>query len=178
MSWKENTEHAKSGKYSLPVQAHQPRNSLRRAEPGSPLPSDQGPSHSARCVWLFWPSTDKKRGAALSTCNNLSLGRAKLVERLRHCWCVGHLLPRLICVSMAILVFWTLCAPALLALGLTPDSLAPVPWTLFGWHEPPQKELLCGSLDTFFHWSCLIFVSPCMTSVRFTGPAVKYLRSG
>lgn len=142
------------------------------------LSSDWGPSHSARCVWVSWSNAVKKNGAALSTCNNMSLGRAELAERVQHSWRVAHLLPRLICISMAILVFWPPCTPALLALRLTPDSLAPVTRTLFGWHEPPQKQLLCGSLATFFQCSYLIFVSPCAANVRFSGPATKYLRSG
>lgn len=42
---------------------------------------------------------------ARSMCNNLSLGRAKLAERLQHSRCVAHLLPKLTCISMVILVF-------------------------------------------------------------------------
>lgn len=34
LSWKENTAQTKSGKYSLPVQAHQQRKSLHRDQPG------------------------------------------------------------------------------------------------------------------------------------------------
>lgn len=121
------------------MQAHQPRDILQRVQPGSPLPSDWGPSHSARCVWVSWSS--KKRGAALNMCNNLSLGRKKLAERVQHGQHVVHLLPRLIRINMAILVFWPPCTPALLTQGLTPDSLAPVPWTLFGWWVPETASL-------------------------------------
>lgn len=65
-----------------------------------------GVAHAVqRCLSVSSSSTDKKHGATLSTCNNLSRGRAKLAERVQHSRRVTSLLPRLICISMAILVF-------------------------------------------------------------------------